>query len=95
MLDTDALKRRIHERGLSQAEVARVCGMTQPHLSKILSKRIKPGRKAVLALLAWSGAVEDSSLEDQLENIARRIRAASPQKRMHAMQFLSSFERLL
>lgn len=95
MLDTDAIKRRIEELGLSQAEVAHACGMTQPHLSKILSKRVKPGRKATASLLVWVKGEHGISTADQLHRLAQRISAATPKKRMHAMQFLASLERLL
>lgn len=91
----DALKRRIEELGLSQAEVARMCGMSQPHLSKILSYRVIPGRKAAAALEAWRVGDTGSSTAEQLHRLAQRIENSSPTKRMHAMQFLATLERLL
>lgn len=95
MLDTDVVKHRIEELGLSQAEVAHACGMTQPHLSKILSKRVNPGRRATESLRAWVKGDHGISAAEQLHRLAQRIDAATPKKRMHAMQFLASLERLL
>ena len=95
MLDTDAIKRRIEELGLSQAEVAHACGMTQPHLSKILSKRVRAGRRATSSLLAWAKGDHNIGAAEQLYRLAQRLEATTPKKRMHAMQFLASLERLL
>lgn len=95
MLDTDALKRRIEELELSQAEVARACGMSQPHLSKILSNRVNAGRKATAALEAWRVGDTGPSAAEQLHRLAQRIENTSPTKRMHVMQFLATLERLL
>lgn len=95
MLDTDAIKRRMEELGLSQAEVAHACGMTQPHLSKILSKRVGAGRRATASLLAWAKGEHNISADEQLHRLAQRLEVATPKRRMLAMQFLASLERLL
>lgn len=95
MLDTNAVKRRISELGLSQAQVAQACQMSQPHLSKILSNAVKPGRKSTAALTNWLAGYNAPDTADQLRRIADRIEAATPAKRMHVMQFLESLERLL
>ncbi len=95
MLDTDVIKHRIEELGLSQTEVARACGMTQPHLSKILAKRVKAGRRATASLLAWAKSENPVGVAEQLHRLAQRLDATTPKKRMHAMQFLASLERLL
>ncbi|MBD3833030.1 MAG: helix-turn-helix transcriptional regulator [Brevundimonas sp.] len=95
MLDTAAVKRRISELGLSQAEVARACGMTQPHLSKILTGAVKPGRKATVALEGWVTGYTVPDTAGQLQRLAQRIEATTPDKRMHVMQFLEGLERLL
>lgn len=95
MLDTDAIKRRISELGLSQTQVARACGMSQPHLSKILSGVVNPGRKSTSALEGWLSGCKAPDTAAQLQRLAERIEAATPVKRMHAMQFLESLERLL
>ena len=95
MLDTDAIRRRISELGLSQAQVAIACGMTQPHLSKILSNAVKPGKKATSALEAWLSGEKATSTVDQLGRLAARLEATTPSKRMHVMQFLATLERLL
>jgi transcriptional regulator with XRE-family HTH domain len=95
MLDTDAIRRRISELGLSQAQVAIACGMTQPHLSKILSNAVEPGKKATSALEAWLSGEKAASTADQLGRLAARLEATTPSKRMHVMQFLATLERLL
>lgn len=95
MLDTDAVRRRILELGLSQAQVASACGMTQPHLSKILSNSVKPGKKSASSLEAWlSGSMVPEAV-GQLQRLAQRLEETTPAKRMYVMQFLQTLERLL
>ena len=95
MPDITALKRKIAELELSQQEVALACGITQPHLSKILSEKVKPGPKAGGALDIWLGQATPPDTIDQFERIRARIIAAPRKKRMHAMQFLKALESLL
>lgn len=95
MPDIGAVKRKIAELELTQREVALVCGITQPHLSKILSETVKPGRKASNALDLWLGLERPQTASDQLERIRAKIDTAPRRKRMHAMQFLTALESLL
>lgn len=95
MPDVGAIKRRIAELELTQKEVASACGITQPHLSKILSETVKPGRKASSALDLWLGLETPPTATDQLERIRAKIDTAPRRKRMHAMQFLTALESLL
>lgn len=95
MPDIGAVKRKIAELELTQKEVALACGITQPHLSKILSETVIPGRKASSALDLWLDSETPPSATDQLERIRAKINAAPRRKRMHAMQFLAALESLL
>ena len=95
MPDIGAVRRKIAELELTQKEVALACGITQPHLSKILTERVKPGRKASSALDLWLGSETPTTATDQLERIRARIDTAPRRKRMHAMQFLRALESLL
>ncbi len=95
MLDTDTVRRRISELGLSQAQVATACGMTQPHLSKILSNAVAPGKKSTFALEAWLSGSTIPDAAGQLQRLAQRLEETTPAKRMHVMQFLETLERLL
>lgn len=95
MPDIRAVKRKIAELELTQKEVASACGITQPHLSKILSEAVKPGRKASGALDLWLGLETPPAATDQLERIRAKIDSAPRRKRMHAMQFLRALESLL
>lgn len=95
MPDISAVRRRILELELSQKAVASACGITQPHLSKILSGTVKPGRKASGALDVWMSQKASLNAVDQLERIRIKMNAAPRKRRMHAMQFLTALESLL
>ena len=95
MPDIRAVKRKIAELRLTQKEVASACGITQPHLSKILAETVKPGRKASRALDRWLGLEMPPAATDLLERVRAKIDSAPLRKRMHAMQFLTALECLL
>lgn len=95
MLNPNVIRRRMDELNLSQKEVARACGITQPHLSKVLSGKTKPGPKTETALEVWRNQDAAQPALVRLESLARSIAAAPPAKRMHVMHFLESLEALL
>ena len=95
MVDLDAVKRRMEELGLSQNEVARACGLSQPHMSRVLSGGLSPGRKTSKALVAWLQQEPLNDTSKQLERLGQLIESAPPRRRMHVMQFLASLELLL
>ena len=83
------------ELGLTQAEVAFACGITQPHLSKILSCKVKPGPKTDRRLAEWlaatSGPGEDEPAPD-LAALVLRLSRLAPTKRMQIMHLLETIE---
>ncbi|WP_366524260.1 helix-turn-helix domain-containing protein [Brevundimonas sp.] len=83
------------ELGLSQNDVARACGLSQPHMSRVLSGGLSPGRKTSTALAAWLQQEPPNDASKQLERLGELIESTSPRRRMHVMQFLASLELLL
>lgn len=87
---------------VSQSGLARECGLTQPHLSRVLNKRLKLARKTRLKLEAWvvastpetlPGAAPEPTLED-LQKLVRRL-GGSKTRRMQIMHLLRAVEALL
>ena len=89
------LVRRVRERmdalGVNQQELARACGVSQPHISKVLAKKLKVANKTERRLMQWLG--EDSirggaGQTDELHGIVNRL-ARNPRIRfIHIMQLL-------
>ncbi|MBB4041654.1 transcriptional regulator with XRE-family HTH domain [Microvirga flocculans] len=80
---------------LTQAEVAKACRVTQPHLSKLLSGKIKMGRKTAAALSEWLARSELPAEENgELRRIVEGLMAAPPEKRMQIMQLLRAVQQI-
>ena len=92
------VQRRMAELSVTQAEVARECGITQPHLSKVLSLKVNPGRKTRGALRVWlssaAGVAADGDGSRLAEKVARLERLA-PRKRIQIMHLLDTIEDIL
>lgn len=72
------VEERRKERGLTQAEVAAACHMTQGHYSKLVRRRIDPGRRSTEALGRWlrgqGGTPPPAAAAPGLEALAAAIR---------------------
>ncbi|MBB4039857.1 transcriptional regulator with XRE-family HTH domain [Microvirga flocculans] len=82
---------------LTQESVAKACRLSQPHLSKVLSGKIAPGRKTRLLLERWlaRAAPEASGGEaEALERIIQELLASRPERRMQIMQLLRLIQTL-
>jgi transcriptional regulator with XRE-family HTH domain len=75
----------------TQGAVAKSCGLSQPHLSKVLSRRIKLAKKTSLALADWlthdKPADEDDSAQE-LRQLVERLLEGPTERRMQIMQLL-------
>lgn len=82
----------------TQEEVAWASGITQPHLSKILSFKVTLGHKARSGLSGWlslaSGPAPDGA-DAQLAAKVARLERLAPHKRMQVMHLLDIVERML
>jgi transcriptional regulator with XRE-family HTH domain len=88
---------RMRDTGATQSDVARECGISQPHLSKVLGRRVKLAAKTSSKLERW--LADDSGRQQQrvepLKSLAIRIAALRPRRRMQIMQLLEAVDRLL
>jgi transcriptional regulator with XRE-family HTH domain len=88
----------MRDTGATQSDVARECGITQPHLSKVLRKQVKLAGKTSTKLEGWlAGDANRQQLQqvEPLKSLAIRIAALRPKRRMQIMQLLDAVERLL
>jgi transcriptional regulator with XRE-family HTH domain len=88
----------MRDTGATQSDVARECGITQPHLSKVLRKKVKLAGKTSTKLAGWlAGDANRQQLQqvEPLKSLAIRIAALRPKRRMQIMQLLDAVERLL
>ena len=94
MSDADLLGRieaARSRRRLTQSDIALACGVTQPHLSKVLAKRANIGPKLRQALERWlesSGASPVATTPDEMANLVMRLSNKSPDKHKKIMQIL-------
>lgn len=75
----------------TQEEVASSCGLSQPHLSKVLSKKIKLAPKTQRLLAAWltDGRLpEEDSGTQELGQLVERLLEGPGERRMQIMQLL-------
>lgn len=85
----------MNELGLTQADVALACRITQPHLSKILSNNIKPGPKTEQALVEWlerTANSRDQKGGGRMAELIQRLGELAPRKKMQIMQLLEAVE---
>lgn len=83
---------------VSQVVLAEMCGLSQPHISRVLSLQIKPGRKTRLKLESWLAATTVERARDassQMQYLTQRLANASPRKAMQIMQLLRAVEDVL
>lgn len=77
--------------GASQASVALWCGISQPHLSKVLARKVKLASKTRSRLEAWSSsssAANPGPDTEELRRLIERLAAGPPDRVMHIMQIL-------
>lgn len=101
MSDTSLIadvQRRMAELAATQAEVARACGITQPHLSKVLNKNVNPGRKTRERLTEWLASTSSETRTEGSSRLAARVarlERLAPGKRMQVMHLLETIEGIL
>jgi len=82
---------------LTQESVAEACGLSQPHLSKVLSGKVAPGRKTKLVLESWLARTAPEASGGEAKELARIIHellATRPERRMQIMQLLRLIQNL-
>jgi transcriptional regulator with XRE-family HTH domain len=88
---------RMRERDERQKDVAVACGMSQPHLSKVLNKKVKLARKTSDRLERWlaNEAGEPPDGNTVLNALGTKMAYLRPRRRMQIMELLRAIERLL
>jgi len=85
------VRERMSALRLTQEGVAKACRLSQPHLSKVLSGKIAPGRKTKLVLERWLARASPEASGGEAEELARiiyELLATRPERRMQIMQLL-------
>ncbi|MDA9489342.1 hypothetical protein [Bradyrhizobium sp. CCBAU 11361] len=102
MLPDDLLthiEARMREIGASQSTVAKVCELSQPHLSKVLNRKIKLAKKTAAKLESWLTAPTEAPAPPpsptSLATIATKLEGLAPKRRMQFMQLLAAVDDLL
>ncbi|MBR0684454.1 helix-turn-helix transcriptional regulator [Bradyrhizobium manausense] len=87
----------MRETGASQSDVAEACGVTQPHISKVLNGKIKLAKKTAAGLEQWldENRQAQEPSPQTLEAIAAKLNALGPKRRMQFMQLLAAIDGLL
>jgi transcriptional regulator with XRE-family HTH domain len=88
---------KMRETGATQSDVAGACGMTQPHISKVLRGKVKLAKKTVTKLERWLTSPSEAPPEaaPTLETIAAKLESLRPKRRMQFMQLLAAVDGLL
>ena len=88
---------------VSQSSLARECDLSQPHLSRVLNKRLKLAAKTRTKLEAWLAKPDASSVpktasnptQQDLEGLVERLSSSSPDRRMQIMHLLRAIEAIV
>ncbi len=83
---------------VTQVGLADACGLSQPHLSKVLSNKIKLAHKTEEKLAKWLADFGESgqgARTDTFQALTAKLQRQSPEKRMQFMQLLSILDQLL
>jgi len=94
----DLVQQRMQQLEITQAELATACGLSQPHLSKVLANRVKLARKTeskLTGLLHASGVLSEGSPNDFVRSLATRMGQLRPTRRMQIMELLRAIERVI
>lgn len=91
------VRERMLALGLTQESVAKACNLSQPHLSKVLSGKVAPGRKTRLVLERWLAAAPEADGRDgeELARIVQLLLAVRPERRMQIMQLLRLIQQIV
>ncbi|MFB6451394.1 hypothetical protein [Bradyrhizobium tunisiense] len=87
----------MRETGATQSIVAQACGLSQPHLSKVLNRKIKFAKKTAEKLEFWLTAPTEAPAQTSptLETIATKLESLAPKRRMQFMRLLAAVDDLL
>lgn len=95
----DLVLARMATDDVSQSELARACGLSQPHISRVLNKHLKLSKKTRTKLENWlkgsGGQLHPQGVAPsiaELQRLVRRLSENSPERRMHIMQLLRVIE---
>lgn len=88
---------KMRETGASQSDVAKACGLTQPHISKVLSGKVKLAKKTAARLEQWLNQnwETQAASSQTLDTIAAKLDGLGPKRRMQFMQLLAAIDGLL
>ncbi|WP_445222735.1 hypothetical protein ACKWRH_46700 (plasmid) [Bradyrhizobium sp. Pa8] len=91
------IEARMRETGATQSTVAQACELSQPHLSKVLNRKIKLAKKTAARLELWLTAPSEALTQNllALETIATKLERLVPKRRMQFMQLLAAVDDLL
>lgn len=90
-----ALKSEMRRRNATQSEVANSAGLSQAHVSRLLSGALPLTGKSQAKLERWISITAEPALDDRLRVLLERVRRASPEHRKVVGSMLSAFEALL
>lgn len=94
----DTVQQRMQQLGITQIELAAACGLSQPHLSKVLSRKVKLAKKTEGKLTGWLESSVDLSEDnpnDFVRSLATRLEQLRPARRMQIMELLRAIERVI
>lgn len=87
----ELIRERMASRRSTQQELAEACGLSQAHLSKVLSSKIKLASKTRRLLSAWLSSdtsAENAGVVVEIAQIVKRLTEGSQERRMQIMQLL-------
>lgn len=89
---------RMAQLDITQSELALACGLSQPHLSKVLSGLVNLAPKTERKLSIWlqsAGDAVEAAPNEIVRSLAARLEKLRPAKRMQIMELLKAVERVI
>jgi transcriptional regulator with XRE-family HTH domain len=86
---------KMRKTGANQSTVASDCGLSQPHISKVLRGKIRLADKTAAKLESWLTSERAEAPSPALSRIARKLESLTPERRMQFMHLLAAIDRLM
>lgn len=96
--DADFIAQLIDEmrrRNSTQTDVAEAIGLSQAHVSRLLSGKFHLTRKSKAKLQAWMSRDEEATVDQRIRVLTESILASRPQRKKALLPLILAFEAII
>lgn len=92
----DRVRETLSANRTRQRELSAFCGVSQPHISKVLARQVALSKGMAARLEAWMAANQPDELPkpEEIEALIEGFSAVDPKRRMHILHILRELSAL-